>query len=96
MGVDALIPVEEALSVNNLANLQGLHGLVDLGGAVTEVGLHGEGVGLVAHSDIEVQVIPLGAGAVPVVEEGHVVAGVVLASGHHGEALEVHQLVLAG
>lgn len=93
MGVDALIPVEEALHVDGLAHLQVLHRRIHVGGVVAQVGLHGEGVGLAVVGGVEVQVIAVGAGAVPAVQEGGLVAAGIL-GGLHSQALEGDQLVL--
>lgn len=40
--VGALVPVQEAFHVDFVADLQLLHGLVDIGILVAQIGLHGE------------------------------------------------------
>ena len=62
VGVDALVPVQEAFAVDGLADFQVLDGAVDVGGAVAQVALHHKGVGLTVVRNIEVQVVALGAG----------------------------------
>ena len=44
VGVDALIPIQEAQNVNGIADLEVLDGVIDLGGLVAEIALYGEGV----------------------------------------------------
>ena len=92
MGVHALIPVQEALHVHDIAHVQSLDGLIHVGAGAAEVALYHEGVDLVVQGHIEVQVVTLGAGAVPVVQEGS--AGIV--GGGHGHTLEGDLLVLVG
>lgn len=93
MGVDALVPVEEPFGVDHVADLQCFNSLIHLGVLTAQVGLHAEGVGLVVHGDVEVQVVALLAGAVPVVQEGSLVA-VGVGAGSHGQAGEGNELVL--
>ena len=45
VGIDALVPVEEALHIDHVAHVQRLDGIVDVGARAAEVGFHGEGVG---------------------------------------------------
>ena len=87
MGVGALVPVEEALQVDGVADLQILHGLIDLGARAAEIAFHGEGVGRAVYADVEIQVVAVLAGAVPLVEPGH---GIPLGvgAGLHGHAGE--------
>ena len=46
VGVDALVPVQEALDVDGIADLQSLDSLVDLSAGAAQVGFHAEGVGV--------------------------------------------------
>ena len=84
MGVGALVPVEEALGVDGLTDLQILDCIIDVGGVVAEVAFHGEGVGLAIAGDVEVQVIAVRAGAVVLVQESSLVA-VAIGAGFHGQ-----------
>ena len=56
MGVDTLIPVQEAFHVDNVANFQSTDSSVDLGLGTGQVTLHAEAVGsaVVTDSDIDV------------------------------------------
>ncbi len=89
MGIDALIPVEEAFHVDGLSDLEVLHSGIHLGGAVAQVGLDGESVGLAVVGGVEVQVVAFGAGAVVVVQEGPSLPASVLSGGLYGQAVEV-------
>ena len=92
VGIGALVPVQEALDVHGVADVQGFDGVVDVGGVVAQVGLHAEVIGLAVDGGVEVQVVAVLAGAVPVVEEGDLVA-VGIGGGLDGQALEGDELV---
>ena len=83
--VDTLVPVQEALKVDDIADLQLLDCLVDIALGVTQIGLYGEVVGLAILGYVEIQVVALFAGAVPIVQEGCAVLADLL-DGHAGEA----------
>ena len=93
VGVDALVPVEEALGIDHVADLQRFHSLIDLGVLAAQGGLYAEGVGLAVYGDVEVQVVALLAGAVPVVQESSLVA-VGVGAGSNGQAGEGNKFVL--
>ena len=46
VGVGAFVPVEEAFHVDLVADGEVLHGVVNVGGVVAQVGFNGEGVGV--------------------------------------------------
>ena len=74
VGVNAVVPVQEAGQINGIAELQTINSLVNIGVLATQVGLHTHVVGLAVHGDVEVQVAAGGAGAVPVVQESGLLA----------------------
>ena len=57
--VRALVPVEEALHIDHVADLQRFNRLIDVGIAAAEVILHAEIVGLAIIGDLEIQVVGL-------------------------------------
>ena len=65
MGLNSLVPVEEALHVDDVADLKVLYSAVNLGGVVAEVRLNNEGVGSSVVGSLEVQVVAVYARAVP-------------------------------
>ena len=42
VGVNSVVPVEEALGINDIANLEAFNSLVNIGGIVAEIRLYGE------------------------------------------------------
>ena len=64
MGVYTVIPVQEALHIDLVANLQVLDCLVDVRVLVAEIGLHSESIGLAVEGYVEVKVVALLAGIV--------------------------------
>ncbi len=88
MGIGALVPVQEGLKVDAVANVQGLHRPVDLGLLIAEIVLHAELVGLAVLGELEVQVVGLVLRVL--VGEG----GAALVARLNGHALEGHQPVL--
>ena len=57
MGVDALIPVNEALDINNVACLEVSECLVNIGLGIGEVTLYTEAVGLAILGNVNVKPI---------------------------------------
>ncbi len=58
MGIHAVVPVEEALHIHGLADLQSLYSLVHIGVGAAQIGFHGEGICIAVQGDIEVKVAP--------------------------------------
>ena len=90
MGICALIPVKVAEDADNVAGLEGLDGLVNVGAGAGEIALNGEAVNGVAVLNVEVEVVSVRAGVVPVVVERG--SGVVLR--HNGEVDHSEEEVL--
>ena len=89
MRVRAFVPVQEALHVDDIADLQRFNGLVHVGVFIAEIGFYGKGVFRTVLGDLEVQVIPLFAAAVILVKEGRAA----FIGGFYGKALEFHKAV---
>ena len=94
MRVHAFIPVKEALHIDRLPDFQVLHCRIHIRRAVAEVGLDHKRIRLAVLRDVEVQIVALAAGAVPVVKERHIISGIVLSGRLNSQALECHELVL--
>ena len=94
MGIYALIPVQEALHVDHIADLEILYSGIYIRGIVAQIGLDGEGVGLSVIGNVEVQIVAVRAGAVPVVQERHVVSVRILAGGFYGHSGEGYEFIL--
>ena len=56
VGVNSVVPVEEALCIDSVANLKAFNCLVNIGGIVAEIGLYSEGVCVSADRNLEVKV----------------------------------------
>ena len=56
MRVYTVVPVKEALHVDDIANLKTFNSLVNVSGVVAEIRLNGEGVGLSVQGNVEVQI----------------------------------------
>ena len=56
MRLSAIVPIEEAFKVNNVANLESLNSLVCIAVCACEIILDNEGVGLAVDLGIEVKV----------------------------------------
>ena len=97
MGLGSVVPVQEALDIDLVANLQSLDSLVNIGvsAGADHVDVDSEGVGVGAVGDVEVQVaIASFAGAVVAVQEGSFLALSVL-GGSHSQTLDGNQIVHA-
>ena len=90
MRVGSLVPVQETLEVDDIADVQGLDGLIDLGVLAAEIELHAELIGRAVLGDLEIQVV----GLIVRVLVGKSGAGLIV--GFDGHALEGDELVLAG
>ena len=93
MGVHAFVPVQEAFHVDDIADSQSFCSLVNFGVSAGEVGFDGEGVDVFADLSVEVNVVALRAGAVPVVQESSFCA-VCIGGCNDGRALEGNEFVL--
>ena len=93
MGIYAVVPVEEAFEINNVADLEIAYGFVALGACAAEVILNNKVVGSAVYGYVEVQVAvgAFCAGAVPVVQESNFLA-FGINGGFYGHALEGHEL----
>lgn len=80
MRVHALIPIEEAFHIDLVADVERLNGVINLGVLVAKVGFYGEGIGVLAKGHVEVQVVAILAGTVPLIKVSYVVAAIVLAA----------------
>ena len=67
MGIHALVPVEEALHINGITDVQCLYSLIDIGPGSGEIRLNGEGIYIAVQGNLEVQVVAVCAGAVTVI-----------------------------
>ena len=94
VGVHALIPVQETFQVDLVTNLQILDSLINGGILAAQIALNGEVVGLTVDGDVEVQVVAVLTGAIPLVEVGNIVAVCVLGS-LNGHTLEGYEHILA-
>ena len=94
MRVNAFVPVKEAFHIDLVADLEVLNCGVNISGVVAEIRLNGEGVGVAVDGNVEVRVVAVLTGAVPLVEVSNVVAVSVLAGSFNGHALEGNELVL--
>ena len=94
MGIYALIPIQESLHVDNIADLEGFNGLIDIGGVAAEVGLNGEGINLIIDGCLEVEVAVsfLRTGTIIVVKECYFFA--VKLGSNDGHTLEAYELIL--
>ena len=91
MRVYTVVPVREALHVDDIANLKTFNSLVNVSGVVAEIRLNGEGVGLSVQGNVEVQ-ITVGisrTGTIPVVQESSAALGLL-----NSHSLEGNELVL--
>ena len=93
MRVYALVPVQEALHVDDVSHLQLLHCLVNVGSVITQIRFHNKAVGLTIQGNVEVQIVAVLSGAIPVIKESHLVS-VCICGRLHGHALEGNVLVL--
>ncbi len=94
MGIDALIPIQEAFHVNLVTDFQVLHCCVNIRGVVAQVGLYREGINISVQRYIEVQIIAVLTGTVPFIQKSNFVSGIILACSFHRHALEGHELIL--
>ena len=92
MGVNTVVPVEEALSVDNVADLECLNCLVNCSILAAEVGLYCKGICVCSVAYVEVKVVSVLTRSVPLVEERNVVAVCILAC-YYCQALEGYELV---
>ena len=74
MRICTLIPIQEALKINCLTNFKSLDCLVDVCACACQVRLNSKCICCAVLGDVEVQVIAVSAGAVPVVNVGCLIA----------------------
>lgn len=53
MGIDALVPVQEAFHINLVAYIQGLYRGIDIRGIVAQIGLYRKGIGLAVRETLK-------------------------------------------
>ena len=94
MGIHALIPVQEALHVDHIADLEILHCGINIRGVIAQIGLNGEGVGFAVIGSVEVQIIAVRTGTVPVVQKSDIVSALILTGSFHSQSLEFNELIL--
>lgn len=96
MRIYPFVPVQVSFHINRIAHFQVLYSLVNVGTAVTQIGLHAEGIGLSVLGYVEVQITVgvSGTGVVVIVNKSTVVGLAVLFIGLYGHAFEGHKLVL--
>ena len=84
MGLCTVVPVQEALHIDDIAHVQVGDGGVNIGALAAQVALYGEGVGVgaVGHVEVQVIVVACSAGAIPVVQE----SSALVIGGNHGQA----------
>ena len=93
MGVYTLVPVKEALDIDLIADFEILHSLVNLCVRAAKIGLNEELIFLAVKLYVEVEIVSLGACAVPFIEICNVVAVDILGS-RNRQSLEGNELVL--
>ena len=84
MGLCTIVPVQEAFQIDDLANLQVTNSLICAGTNTAQIGLDTEGVLSATNGNIEVQIVALSAGAIPLIQE--CIAGIV--GSHNSSALD--------
>ena len=79
MRLCSLVPVQEALDIDGVADVEVLYCLINIGILAAQVGLYGKGIGCSVCRYIEVNIVTFGSGAIVVVQEGCVLTVCILA-----------------
>lgn len=78
VGVSAVVPVEEAFNINLVADFKLFYSLVNVCISAAKIGLNEELIFLAVKLYVEVEIVALGACAVPFIEICNVVASISL------------------
>ena len=94
MRVGVFIPVQETGDIDSIADLQFFDSFVDIGVRTAQRGVYSERISPAVLGDVKIQVVSLFAGAIPIVEEGDILARIIFGGRGDGQAGKADELVL--